>query len=91
MPNKIISIIGKPNVGKSSLFNLISGNHIAAETSKPHTTRHLIDSNISINDNKITLFDTPGINFKDRKIFNTLSAILQNQVDPPNRKIKRNI
>ena len=70
MPNKIISIIGKPNVGKSSLFNLISGNHIAAETSKPHTTRHLIDSNISINDNKITLFDTPGINFKDRKIFN---------------------
>ena len=70
MPSKIISIIGKPNVGKSSLFNLISGNHIAAETSKPHTTRHLIDSNISINDNKITLFDTPGINFKDRKIFN---------------------
>ena len=48
MPRKIISIIGKPNVGKSSLFNLISGNHIAAETSKPHTTRHVIDCNISI-------------------------------------------
>jgi GTP-binding protein Era len=48
MPSKIISIIGKPNVGKSSLFNLISGNHIAAETSKPHTTRHLIDQLIII-------------------------------------------
>ena len=38
-----ISIVGKPNVGKSTLFNLLVKKHLAGATREPQTTRHTID------------------------------------------------
>ena len=67
-----ISIIGKPNVGKSTLFNLLISKHLAGETSKPQTTRHTIDGLLEENDTEFLFVDTPGINFNIRKNFNRL-------------------
>ena len=67
-----ISIIGKPNVGKSTLFNLLISKHLAGETSKPQTTRHTIDGLLEENDTEFLFVDTPGINFNIRKNFNRI-------------------
>ena len=65
-----IVIIGKPNVGKSTLFNKLIDKHLSAETNKPHTTRHIINGEVNSNTISYTYLDTPGINFKFKKNFN---------------------
>ena len=67
-----ISIIGKPNVGKSTLFNLLISKHLAGATRKPQTTRHKIDGVLHENDTEYIFVDTPGINFNIRKDFNRI-------------------
>ena len=56
-----IAIVGKPNVGKSSILNALSDNDKAIVTEIPGTTRDIIESEIILNDIKITLIDTAGI------------------------------
>ncbi len=81
-----ISIIGKPNVGKSTLFNLLISRHLAGTTNKPQTTRHKIDAILHESDAEYMFVDTPGINFNIRKDFNrvlnknSLSAIYEADV-----------
>jgi len=81
-----ISIIGKPNVGKSTLFNLLINKHLAGATNKPQTTRHKIDAVLLEDEAEYFFVDTPGINFNIRKDFNrilnknALSAIYEADV-----------
>ncbi len=56
-----VSIIGKPNVGKSTLMNVLVGEHLSIITSKAQTTRHRIRGIISGEDYQIVYSDTPGI------------------------------
>jgi len=56
-----VSIIGKPNVGKSTLMNLLIGGKISIVTSKPQTTRKRIIGILSEEDYQIVFLDTPGI------------------------------
>ncbi|MDD3678661.1 MAG: ribosome biogenesis GTPase Der [Patescibacteria group bacterium] len=58
--NYYVAIIGRPNVGKSSLFNRLSGKRIAVVLDEPKTTRDLIESEIENKNKKITLIDTAG-------------------------------
>jgi GTP-binding protein Era len=67
-----ISIIGKPNVGKSTLFNLLIKRHLSGETNKPQTTRHKIDAVLHEDETEYLFVDTPGINFNIRKDFNRI-------------------
>jgi GTP-binding protein len=63
-----VCILGKPNVGKSSLLNKILGYERVVVSETAHTTREPQDTPIKYNDNKITLVDTAGINRKFRKL-----------------------
>ena len=61
-----IAIVGKPNVGKSSILNKILGQKIAIVSSKPQTTRTRIMGVLTENDTQLVFIDTPGLH-KPRK------------------------
>ena len=55
-----ITIIGRPNVGKSSLLNRILGQKVAIVSDKPQTTRTKIMGIKTENENQLVFIDTPG-------------------------------
>ncbi|MCZ6677774.1 MAG: GTPase Era [Candidatus Poribacteria bacterium] len=56
-----VSIIGEPNVGKSTLMNVMTGEKLAIVTPKPQTTRNQITGIVTTDQYQIIFFDTPGI------------------------------
>jgi GTP-binding protein len=56
-----VAIIGRPNVGKSSLLNRIMGSERVLVSDIPGTTRDAIDVSVTLNDQAYLLIDTPGI------------------------------
>lgn len=61
-----VSIIGKPNVGKSSLLNSLLKKEVAVVSATPHTTREPQDIDLEYKGEKLTLIDTAGIRKKAR-------------------------
>lgn len=66
-----VSIIGKPNTGKSTLINALAGSKISAVSDKPNTTRNKILGVCNSNDSQIIFLDTPGIQ-KSSKFLNRI-------------------
>ena len=56
-----VSIVGRPNVGKSTLINSIIGSKVAIVSDKAHTTRNNIQGIYNDDDSQIIFIDTPGI------------------------------
>jgi len=56
-----VVIVGKPNVGKSTLFNVLVGEERAIVSSLPGTTRDYIEKDVFINNINFNLIDTAGI------------------------------
>ena len=61
-----VAIIGKPNVGKSTLLNSLLGEEKVIVSSQPHTTRGPQDSLLTVGENDFLLIDTAGIRRKAR-------------------------
>lgn len=57
----MVAIVGRPNVGKSTLINALAGEKIAIVSDKPQTTRNRICGIINRNDTQYVFMDTPGI------------------------------
>ena len=66
-----VSIIGKPNTGKSTLINALTGRKISAVSDKPNTTRNKILGVYNSEDCQIIFLDTPGIQ-KSSKFLNRI-------------------
>ena len=61
MKSGFVSLIGRPNVGKSTLLNSIIGKKVAITSDKPQTTRNIIEGIYNASDTQIVFVDTPGI------------------------------
>lgn len=63
-----VTIIGRPNVGKSTLMNQLIGQKIAITSGKPQTTRNRIQTVYTDDDKQIIFLDTPGIHKAKNKL-----------------------
>ena len=76
-----VTIIGRPNVGKSTLLNGIIGEKIAIMSSKPQTTRHKITGVYNDDDSQIIFVDTPGIHRPKNKLGDYMVTSAKSAVD----------
>lgn len=74
MKSGFVSIIGRPNTGKSTLLNSIIKEKVAIISSKPQTTRNLIQGIYNEDDTQIVFVDTPGIHKPIDKMGSALNS-----------------
>lgn len=63
-----VTLIGRPNVGKSTLMNYLIGQKIAITSNKPQTTRNRIQTVLTTEEGQIIFVDTPGIHKAKNKL-----------------------
>lgn len=68
MKSGIVALIGRPNVGKSTLMNTLIGQKIAITSNKPQTTRNRIQTVFTDERGQIVFLDTPGIHKAKNKL-----------------------
>jgi GTPase len=73
-----ISIIGRPNVGKSTFLNRVIGQKIAIMSDKPQTTRNKIQGVLTVEDTQMVFIDTPGIHKPKHKLGDFMMKVAQN-------------
>ncbi len=79
-----VTLIGRPNVGKSTLMNQLIGQKISITSNKPQTTRNRIQTVYTSEEGQIIFLDTPGINRAKNKLGNYMLTVAErtlNEVD----------
>ncbi len=76
-----ITIIGRPNVGKSTLLNALTGEKIAIVSNKPQTTRNKILTILTDDDSQIIFVDTPGVHAPRTKLGEYMNRVVTDAVD----------
>lgn len=75
-----IAIVGKPNVGKSSLLNKLVGQKIAITSSKAQTTRTKITGVLTIDETQLVFIDTPGFHKPKNRLSNYMIKAVKESV-----------
>jgi len=73
-----ISIIGRPNVGKSTFLNRVIGQKIAIMSDKPQTTRNKVQGVLTTDKSQMIFIDTPGIHKPTHKLGDFMMKVAQN-------------
>ena len=68
----MVAIVGRPNVGKSTLLNKLLGQKVSITSKKPQTTRHRIMGIHSDGPKQIVFIDTPGLHIEEKRAINRL-------------------
>lgn len=68
----LIAIVGRPNVGKSTLLNQLLGQKVSITSKKPQTTRHRIMGIDTAGDYQTIYIDTPGLHIDEKRAINRL-------------------
>jgi GTP-binding protein Era len=76
-----VSILGRPNAGKSTLLNRLVGTKLAIVTDKPQTTRNLIQGVVTLPEAQIVFVDTPGIHKADSPLNKRLMHAVREALD----------
>ena len=81
MKTGFVGLIGRPNVGKSTLINTLIGEKIAIVSKKPQTTRNIIKGIYNDSDSQIVFVDTPGIHKPNHKLGTYLNKQAYSTID----------
>lgn len=73
MKSGFVSLVGRPNVGKSTLLNSLVGKKVAITSNKPQTTRNIIQGIYNDDECQIVFVDTPGIHKPNHKLGKVLN------------------
>ena len=76
-----VNIVGNPNVGKSTLMNLLVGDRISIATFKAQTTRHRIMGIVNTDDAQIVFSDTPGVLKPNYKLQESMLAFSESALE----------
>ena len=76
-----VTLIGRPNVGKSTLMNHLIGQKVAITSNKPQTTRNRIQTVLTTEEGQIVFVDTPGIHKAKNKLGEYMVNIARHSLD----------
>ena len=76
----VVTICGRPNVGKSTLTNTLAGEKIAIVTNKPQTTRNRITAVVNRGDTQFIIMDTPGFHKPRTALGNYMVKVVKESV-----------
>ncbi len=76
-----VALIGRPNVGKSTLMNCLIGQKIAITSDKPQTTRNRIQTVLTLEEGQIVFLDTPGIHKSRNRLGDYMVNVAERTLD----------
>jgi len=75
-----VSIIGRPNSGKSTLLNRLVGEKVSIVTDKPQTTRHVVKGIVTAPEGQIVFVDTPGVHKPIHRMNERMMKLVRNAI-----------
>ncbi len=76
-----VTLIGRPNVGKSTLMNTLVGQKVAIMSKKPQTTRNRIQAILNLDEGQIVFVDTPGIHKAKNKLGQYMDNVAEHSMN----------
>ena len=81
MRSGFVSVVGRPNVGKSTLVNALVGEKVAITSSRPQTTRNTIRGILTTEDAQVVFVDTPGLHRPRTALGNRLNRLVYGSLE----------